>query len=64
MPGESYGQRSLTGYSPWSLKRVEHNLAKQNTIRKNKIQRKGLCVLSGEHRRRQKEVFTDEGFKE
>ena len=25
--GESHGQRSLAGYSPWGCKRVEHNLA-------------------------------------
>ena len=27
LPGESYGQRSLEGYSPWDRKRVRHNLA-------------------------------------
>ena len=25
LPGESYGQRSLVGYSPWGPKRVGHN---------------------------------------
>ena len=25
LPGKSYGQRSLVGYSPWGLKRVGHN---------------------------------------
>ena len=25
--GKSYGQRSLTGYSPWNRKKVGHNLA-------------------------------------
>ena len=25
--GESHGQRSLGGYSPWGPKRVRHNLA-------------------------------------
>ena len=28
LPGKSHGQRSLMGYSPWSCKRVGHNLAK------------------------------------
>ena len=27
LPGESYGQRSLEGYSPWGHKRVRHELA-------------------------------------
>ena len=27
LPGKSYGQRSLGGYSPWGCKRVKHNLA-------------------------------------
>ena len=27
LPGKSHGQRSLAGYSPWSRKRVEHDLA-------------------------------------
>ena len=26
LPGKSHGQRSLTGYSPWSCKRVRHDL--------------------------------------
>ena len=31
LPGKSYGQRSLTGYSPWGGKRVRHDIAtKQN----------------------------------
>ena len=25
LPGESHGQRSLMGYSPWGRKRVRHN---------------------------------------
>ena len=29
LPGESHGQRSLTGYSPWGYKRVEHIVTKQ-----------------------------------
>ena len=33
LPGKSHGQRSLAGYSPWSCKRVEHNLlTKQQQI--------------------------------
>ena len=27
LPGESHGQRSLVGYSPWGCKTVRHNLA-------------------------------------
>ena len=27
LPGESHGQRSLVGYSPWGRKRVGHDLA-------------------------------------
>ena len=27
LPGKSYGQRSLAGYSPWGPKRVGHDLA-------------------------------------
>ena len=26
LPGKSYGQRSLAGYSPWGNKRLRHNL--------------------------------------
>ena len=26
LPGKSYGQRSLSGYSPWGHKRVGHDL--------------------------------------
>ena len=26
LPGKSHGRRSLVGYSPWSHKRVRHNL--------------------------------------
>ena len=27
LPGQSHGQRSLAGYSPWGQKRVGHDLA-------------------------------------
>ena len=27
LPGKSHGQRNLVGYSPWSCKRVKHDLA-------------------------------------
>ena len=30
LPGKSHGQRSLAGYSPWSL-RVRHDLATEHT---------------------------------
>ena len=29
LPGKSHGQRSPAGYSPWTHKRVEHNLASE-----------------------------------
>ena len=33
LPGESHGQRSLVGYSPWGHKRVGHDLVtEQQTI--------------------------------
>ena len=35
LPGESYGQRSLAGYSPWELERVGHHWAtKRSTARR------------------------------
>ena len=34
LPGKSYGQRSLVGYSPWGLKRVRYDLA---TIQKQHL---------------------------
>ena len=30
LPGKSYGQRSLTGYSPWDWKRVRHDWAQMH----------------------------------
>ena len=34
LPGESYGQSSLAGYSPWGRKKVRHDLAtKQQTTK-------------------------------
>ena len=47
LAGESYGQRSLTGYSPWGRKRVRHHRA-TNT-------RGEIC---GPHRARPREVHT------
>ena len=38
LPGESYGQRSLAGYSPWDRKRVRHDLAtKQQQLAKSAL---------------------------
>ena len=31
LPGESHGQRSLVGYSPWGPKRVRHDLEAEHT---------------------------------
>ena len=36
LPGESHGQRSMVGYSPWGCKRVRHDLVTAyNIITKN-----------------------------
>ena len=32
LPGESHGQRSLAGYSPWCRKRVGHDLVTNNNV--------------------------------
>ena len=38
LPGESQGQKSLAGYSPWGCKRVGHDLAtKQQQSQREKI---------------------------
>ena len=38
LPGKSHGERRLVGYSPWSCKRVRHNLAtKQQLLKNSKI---------------------------
>ena len=34
LPGKSYGQRSLEGYSPWGRKRVRHDSATNNNNKK------------------------------
>ena len=31
LPGESHGQRSMAGYSPWGYKRAEHDVATKTT---------------------------------
>ena len=40
LPGESHGQRSLAGHSPWGCKRVRHNLVskQQQTVISTYIQ--------------------------
>ena len=50
LPGKSYGQRSLSGYSPWGHKRVGYNLeTKQQQIllmrQKEKLQSSKICKL-------------------
>ena len=37
LPGESHGQRSLMGYSPWGCKRVGHDLATEKQQHHNYI---------------------------
>ena len=34
-PEKTHGQRSLTGYSPWGCKRIGHDLATNNNIKKD-----------------------------
>ena len=35
LPGESHGQRSLVGYSPWNCKSVTHDLATKQQRQRN-----------------------------
>ena len=37
LPGKSYGQRGLVGYSPWGRKRVVHDLATKQRHNTHKI---------------------------
>ena len=32
LPGKSHGQRSLMGYSPWSSRRVKHDLVTKQRV--------------------------------
>ena len=43
LPGESHGQRSLVGYSPWGCKRAGHDLATQQ--QKNVLRLHHLAFL-------------------
>ena len=46
LPGKSYGQRSLAGYSPWGRKRAGHDLAtKQQQQREDSS--KGRKIFMG-----------------
>ena len=45
LPGESHGQRSLAGYSPWGHKRVRHNLATKQQQKQITFQRPHLLIL-------------------
>ena len=42
LPGESYGQSSLAGYSPWGRKKVRHDLA----TKQQQQQHPSLCLNS------------------
>ena len=45
LPGKSHGQRSLAGYSPWSLKRVGHDLVtKQQQLLVIKLVQKAFTI--------------------
>ena len=32
LPGDSHGQMSLAGYSPWGCKRVRHDFVTEHTV--------------------------------
>ena len=40
LPGKSQGQRSLAGYSPWSHKRVGHDL-----VTKQQHSGENICII-------------------
>ena len=44
LPGESHGWRSLAGYSPWSHKRVGHDLVTKHQKKKKK--KSALIVIT------------------
>jgi len=47
LPGESHGQRSLEGYSPWGGKKVRHDLAtKQQRHQKAQILKNSSFIMS------------------
>ena len=47
LPGESHGQRSLEGYSPWGGKKVGHDLAtKQQRYQKALILKNSSFIMS------------------
>ena len=50
MPGESHGERSQAGYSPWGRKRVTHDLvAKTSNNEKHTLNKKGLYSINSSH---------------
>ena len=51
-PGESHGQRSLAGYSPWGHKRVGFDLATKHQVH-SRIEKDSLLYS----RRREREGF-------
>ena len=50
LPGKSHWQRSLAGYSPWSRKRVGHNLATEQQHISALYRAYGLVYLPGLNR--------------
>ena len=47
LPGESHGQRSLEGYSPWGRKKVRHDLGtKQQHYQKALILKNYSFIMS------------------
>ena len=63
MPGETHGQRSLAGYSPWGLKRVGHELAsnsnKNLALRKPILRAKAAKFVITEQVNDDKETIED-----
>ena len=58
LPGKSHGQSSLVGYSPWGLKRVEHNLVtkQQSVAIINTVKLKWLFVKKKKKHLRRRDV--------
>ena len=57
-PGKSHGQRSLVGYSPWSPKRVGHDLATKQQHGKTSNYCKWILK---QHIKKQRHYFAEQG---
>ena len=58
LPGKSHGQRSLADYSPWSCKRMGHDLAAKQQQQRPKQRERNFFLKKpiniGEYRKRGK----------